>query len=261
MSKGRKPKKPISNATQALLASLQRRKGVKELEKRFLIVCEDTKSAIAYFKALKKHLKLTATSVIVAHSDNRTQPIQVVEEAFARKKEAASRRSGTEPFDHVWCVIDGDYGDKIPPARAKAKARRIELAISTMCFEYWVLLHFEKCDQSTINCDGVVDNLRSRHLPNYEKGNCDFRQIVKAVEIACKRAETLRKPGIERGELPEAQNPCSELYRLINLILETKNKNTAQVSTTATTIPQPDQTPSPQRSQATERARHHKKSR
>ncbi len=197
MSKGKKPKKPLSPAANALLKDLQRRQGVKELAERFLIVCEDTNSAVDYFIALKKHLKLAATSVIVAHSGHRTQPIQVVQEAVARRKEAASPQSGTEPFDHVWCVIDGDYGDKIPPARTKAKAHGIKLAISTMCFEYWILLHFEGCDKSTLDCDGVIYNLRRRHLPDYEKGNCDYRRIVEDVDIARTRAERLRKPGIE----------------------------------------------------------------
>ena len=55
MSKGKKPKKPISKKTQSLLKDLQRKRGVRELAKRFLIVCEDDKSAPNYFQALKKH--------------------------------------------------------------------------------------------------------------------------------------------------------------------------------------------------------------
>jgi hypothetical protein len=259
MSKGRK--KPLSPKVLALQAQLRRQWGVKELEKRFLIVCEDTKSAIAYFKALKKHLNLAATSVIVAHSGGRTQPIQVVEEAVARKKEAASPRSGTEPFDHVWCVVDGDYRDKIPSARAKAKTYGIKLAISTMCFEYWVLLHFEECDKPTLDCDGVIHNLKSRHLPDYEKGDCDFRLIVEGVDIASQRAERLRKPGIERGDLPEEQNPCSEVYKLINSILETSDKNNAQASATATSKPRSDQTQPARQAQAKQPARRPKRSR
>ena len=261
MSKGKKPKPPPPPATNALLAALQRRQGVKELAKRFLIVCEDTKSAIDYFCALKP-LNLAATSVIVAHSGGRTQPIQVVEEAIARKKEAASRRSGTEPFEHVWCVIDGDYGDKIPPARAKAKVHGIQLAISTMCFEYWILLHFEEWDKSTLDCDGVIRNLRRlKHLPDYEKGNCDFRRIVEKVDLARKRAERLRKPGIDRGDLPEGQNPCSEVYALINEILKTRDKNTDPASTANTPKPQSDQIPPSRRMHGKQPGRHSKKSR
>ncbi len=49
MTRGKKPEKPISKKVQALLADLQRRRGVRDLEKRFLIVCEDDKSAPNYY--------------------------------------------------------------------------------------------------------------------------------------------------------------------------------------------------------------------
>jgi hypothetical protein len=220
MSRADKPKKPLSKKTLALLEQLQRRSGVRELPKRFLIVCEDNKSAPHYFEALKKHFNLSAASIQVAGSGGNTQPLQVVEQAVERKARAADPDSGTEPFDHVWCVIDGDFGNKINNARAKAKAKRVELAVSTMCFEYWVLLHFEENDTSTVDCDATVRSLKRKYLPKYQKGACDFRDIVESVHDACKRAEKLRKPGILRGDLPEAQNPCSEVYKLVNAILD-----------------------------------------
>ena len=46
-------------------------------------------------------------------------------------------------------MIDGDYGSKIHNARARANKNGVELAISTMCFEYWVLLHFEETGKPT----------------------------------------------------------------------------------------------------------------
>ena len=219
MSKGNKPKKLLSKATTALLEQLQRRRGIRPLAKRFLIVCEDEKSARNYFNSLKEYFNLSATSVEVAGSGGRTQPLQVVERAVELKKSAAKGDSGTEPFGQVWCAIDGDYADKINNARSKAKANRVQLAISTMCFEYWILLHFEENDQSTLNCDDTVHALK-KFIPRYEKGKYDFRSIVSRVREASARAEKLRKPGIARGDLPEVQNPCSEVYLLVNAILE-----------------------------------------
>jgi RloB-like protein len=234
MTRGTKPRKPISKKVQVLLAELQRRQGVRDLERRFLIVCEDNKSAPNYFEALKKHLNLSAASIRIAGSGGNTQPLQVVEEAISLKAEAASRRSGTLPFAHVWCVIDGDYGEKIPPARAKATTDGIELAISTKCFEYWILLHFEECDKSAMDCDGVLRNLRRRHLKNYQKGKCDFHAIVVHIDVARERAKRLRKPGISRGDLPEIQNPCSEIYRLIDAILDSRGGGNSQIPVTPT---------------------------
>jgi len=206
-------KKPISKATRALIDSLQRRSGVKDLPKRFLVVCEDTKSAPNYFKALRKRFCLSAASIEVVHSEGRTQPIQVVECAMEFAQDARRRKNGSMPFDEVWCVIDGDYGNKIVSARQKAEAKKIRLAISTMCFEYWVLLHFEENDKAACDCDGHIKRLKE-YMPGYEKGKCDFLPIVAQVRDACQRAEKLRRP----ETLPEKQNPCSEVYLLINAL-------------------------------------------
>ncbi len=63
MSKGRKSRRPLSKKTAALIEQIQRRRGVRNLEKRFLIVCEDDKSAPDYFEALKKHFNLAQAVV------------------------------------------------------------------------------------------------------------------------------------------------------------------------------------------------------
>lgn len=221
MSWGKSRKNPVSKKVVARLEQLQRSRGVRDLAKRFLIVCEDGKSAPNYFDCLKKHFKLSATSIHVVGSDGRTQPLQVVEKAVELKDSAASASSGTEPFGETWCIIDGDYGSKINNARAKAKAHGVELAISTKCFEYWILLHFEEYSKSTPDCRGLVKELKNKdRLPRYEKGKCDFSSVVVRVYEACERAKRLRKPGIQRGEQPEQQNPCSEVYRLIEAILK-----------------------------------------
>lgn len=88
-----------------------------------------------------------------------------------------------------------------------------------MRFEYWVLLHFEETAKPTTCCDDLVSALRRSYIKKYEKGKCQFVEIVDKVRVACKRAEKLRKPGIDRGELPENQNPCSEIYKLVNALL------------------------------------------
>ena len=168
MSKGKNPKTPLSKKTEALLEVLKRRRGVRELPKRFLVVCEDHKSAPNYFEALKKHFNLSAASIQVAASGGQTQPVQVVTLAIKLKDKAADSESGTEPFDEVWCDR-WRLWHKINNARAKAKTKNVELAISTKCFEYWLLLHFEETATPTADCDTIVRHLRKRH-PAIRKG-------------------------------------------------------------------------------------------
>ena len=215
------PKKPASKSRSrsTWLADLQRRRNVRAVAKRFLIVCEDDKSAPNYFNALKKQFNLSATSVMVVGSGGHSQPIQVVDRAIDVKEKANDDDSGTLPFNEVWCVIDGEFGAEINNARFRANANNVKLAISTMCFEYWILLHFEDNDTSTLDCDALVSTLKKKHIAKYAKGSCDFHDVVQHVRVACRRAETLRRPGIRRHENPEVQNPCSEVYKLINAIL------------------------------------------
>jgi hypothetical protein len=88
-----------------------------------------------------------------------------------------------------------------------------------MCFEYWVLLHFEESNASTIDCTTLVHTLKKKHIPEYDKGKCDFCDIVTHVHEASQRAKKIRQIGINIGQLPEEQNPCSEVYKLIDAIL------------------------------------------
>lgn len=218
MSKRGSRKKPISKKTASLLDQLARSQGRRDLNKRFLVVCEDVVSAPAYFKALKGFKKWTATFVKEVGSDGHTQPRQVVERAIELCERAKRPDAGTEPFGEIWCVLDGDYGSKIAEARSLASTHGIELAITTQCFEYWLLLHFVQSAKPVIKCSEHIAQLKESHVPDYDKGKCDYLQFVTNVDQACKWAEELRRPGIARGDLPENQNPCSEIYKLVQAI-------------------------------------------
>lgn len=208
-------KKPVSGKVQSLLDSLKRRSGVRELNQRFLIVCEDDKSAPRYFEALKRWHKLDAAKVEVVGSSGWTQPVQVVDRAIKLKHRSLNEdESGTEPFNEVWCCIDGDYDSKICNARSKAKTQGIQLAVTNKCFEFWILLHFEESARIANDCDEHYRDVK-RHVPSYSKGGFDFSTIVPHARTASKRAKKSRRT----DELPESQNPCSDLYLLIDQLL------------------------------------------
>ena len=61
-------------------------------------------------------------------------------------------RERDSELDEIWCVLDHDERDvEIDDFRSwlgqqpneKARSTEIRAAISTPCFEYWLLLHFE----------------------------------------------------------------------------------------------------------------------
>ncbi len=232
MKPKKNPKKPVSKKVQSLLDSLRRRRGERDLAKRILIVCEDNKSAPAYFAAMKVHLGLSATSLRVVGSGGDTQPIQVVDRAIELKRSSARTSSGTVPFDEVWCAIDGDYGTKIANARSRANANGVRIAVTTKCFEHWIVLHFAEYEKPSPDCDHVVRQLRRDFIPNYEKGRCDFASILSQVHDAARRAKKGRAGGIARNELPENQNPCSELYLLVESIVRSQTNEVPEAPPT-----------------------------
>ncbi len=215
MSQRNPKKRPQSNKArdykQHFDDIIKRKTGTIDLATRILIVCEDGKSAINYFKALKRLMGLSAVSPVVKpNKDGQTQPEQVV--AHARQLMAQALDSGTEPFDLVWCVIDGDFGPKVTRCRPTADSSHIQLAISTPCFELWVLLHHQDHGTAAYRCGDIVSLLKKAQ-PRYEKGSFDFTPTVRNVLDAYERARRLRNESAFR--LPEEQNPSSDLYKLI----------------------------------------------
>jgi hypothetical protein len=202
-----------------LKAEQQHKRGVRDLIKRCLIVCEDDVSAVAYFEAIKKLFHVTALSVKVAGSKGYSQPIQVVKRAIDEREKAFK---DDVQFDYIWCVIDGDYPDKVKVARERAKScgvngSSIQLIVTTQCFEHWILLHFAHDDSPCESCDCVVSRLR-KHV-EYQKGSCDFHLVLAGLDDACRRAKSKDQVRISSlNILPEDCNPCSEIYKIIEIL-------------------------------------------
>ena len=116
----------------------------------FLIVTEGTVAEPYYFEQLRRKLELSLVHVQIQPGDA-SDPRHVIETAARLAKEQAQRaKRGAlrfdepEKFDHVFAVIDADVA-----VRQKhwndvvqlAKARKVQLATSMPCFEFWLLLH------------------------------------------------------------------------------------------------------------------------
>ena len=96
-----------TKSQQGLIEDFARRRGERTPRKRFLIVCEDEKSAKNYFVALIRHLRITSRAVVVEGSDGKTQPVQVVKKATTLARLSRSASSGTVAFDRALCANDG----------------------------------------------------------------------------------------------------------------------------------------------------------
>lgn len=191
--------------------SFRRSAGHKPPRTITLVVCEgETESE--YFNAARLKFELTTAEVILAENNVGSAPISVVQCAEAKCKEQGG-------YDHVFCVFDRDGHESFDRARVKiaALAARerdplpIREAISIPCFEFWVLLHFERTDRPFHRCDEVIQQLRDRHIPGYVKADATVaRNLMDKLDTATGNAVWLQARAADIGD-----NPSTSIHHLI----------------------------------------------
>lgn len=121
---------------------ISKSRGKRAENKKVLIVAEGVKTEPQYFEGLAAHLNAQAVHVIsIKPIGTGRDPLSVVREADQRRKREA--QSG-DAFDSVWCVVDVDTHATLPAACELASRSGLDVAVSSPCFEIWLLWHFEE---------------------------------------------------------------------------------------------------------------------
>lgn len=190
-------------------ASFRRTAGRKVPRSITLIVCEG-ETERAYFQAVRVLFDLSSTEVIVAE-DNDSAPSSVVEYALHRCAEPGG-------YDKVFCVFDRDNHESFQRAcdRVRSLATRtrnplpIAVAVSIPCFEFWLLLHFERTDAPFHRCDDVIQRLRG-YLPGYTKADpAAIQQCLDRLPDALAYADWLAQRAIDN-----AANPSTSVHYVL----------------------------------------------
>lgn len=168
---------------------------------RILLLCGGNVTEPSYFGGLKQHRRHPAIKVMKKGGKD---PVTLA-------RHAAELRD-TDGYDEAWCVIDVDEYD-IGAAVAEARRLDVRLAVSNPCFEYWLLLHFEKCDAPLTCYDDVKPRLK-RHMPDYNKQSLKFDDYVAGLDDAINRA----KRGCDDIDRAHHINPSSGVWALVDRI-------------------------------------------
>jgi hypothetical protein len=193
------------------------------ISKRILIVCEDSKSSKIYFESFKKDEKLkrdlASVGIQVVHPKNH-DPIGLVTRAKELKLKAQRERN---PYEEIWIVLDRDGHVNIATAVDTAAANKFKVALSVICFEYWVLLHFEKTTKSFNNCDQIISYIIRKHSIKYLKCDNCFDLLKDKISIAIENGlwldgqlENDFQRGIKSYNMPAYTNVHSLVRRLID---------------------------------------------
>ena len=220
---------------EAKAASLERRRRVvaaAALAKpgdAFLIVTEGTVTEPIYFDLLLRDLQLSVVRIKVQPGDA-SDPRHVIRTAEREARDQARKaRKGVlginEPakFDHVWAVVDTDVAVRNHiwnNAHQLATAKKVTLAHSTPCFEFWLLLHVTGYTTRTDLVDGdiakraVKQALGRDYSTNEEVAKEVFPIFLPQWPEAVVHAEGVRRHH-ESAATRTPANPSTEVDRLV----------------------------------------------
>lgn len=153
------------------------------------IFCEGEVTERLYFKGFTQECRLSDAD---PQQPNDYSPMGLVKAAIKEQKQA--RKDGYKEDDiHLWVVMDKDQHEDIEKAIHLAQKNNIQIAFSNLCFEYWLLLHFEYTTACENSCDDTIKKLQ-KHQPEYSK-NKHFKVYElfrEHLNTACKHAEKCR---------------------------------------------------------------------
>lgn len=179
------------------------------------VVCDDTKTAVAYFNELKRVVKKSVTVRVEPAPRCGASPNDVVKLATKFARTLAPKEKG----DSVWALVDTEVEqhkqDQAQQAKRQAAGRQVEVLLSRPCYDVWTLAHFIDTGEAFNDCNAVLTRIKvewkrifkSEH--GNKKGQADYAKLMplrfKAVENAKKRA-------------PEKDMSWTDVYKAVEAI-------------------------------------------
>ncbi len=146
-------------------------------------------------------------------------PLGLLTEAKKRIKEAKKDKM---PYEKVWIVFDRDGHANIPATfHEKQAVNEIEIAFSVVCFEYWILLHFEKTTRLFNDCDSIGSYIRQKYFPEYEKSRNNYHHLKDKISIAIEYATSIAKQNqtdLNNGLKPYQLQAYTNVHELISFL-------------------------------------------
>lgn len=204
---------------------MKRKTFSRQINKRILILCEDKKSSLLYFKSFPKDEEfrryLSAVSVEVYHPENYS-PLGLVKDAIKRRDKEKEEKN---PYNEIWVVFDKDKHTNIPEAYTLAQRENINIAISIICFEFWVLLHYGYTTMQFNKCNDIIKHIKKNYFTKYEKcANC-FEELRDKMYDAIKHAKRVEKSVInelDRGKKVYDLSAYTNVHHLVSKLISNK---------------------------------------
>ncbi len=207
----------------------ERAQNKNEQHDRILIVCEDSKKSIEYFKALCRDLRLS-NSVEIRGEDCGSDPHSVLKHAKDLIDEDITRYGENDTFDRAYCVFDKDnhknYKQTIQQIKNEKLHKSVELHYTycNPCFEFWILLHFKNTAKPLPKCADVKKEIKeifkgfNKKETNY--GTLYTEQLKQKMPEAIQHSKQIAREADNTG----ATNSYTNIHELIEYLIKDSKK-------------------------------------
>ncbi|WP_283189309.1 RloB family protein [Pseudomonas sp. PMCC200344] len=202
----------------------------RTLPKKMHIYCEGAKTEPNYLNGYISDIEDKALRhVVIVEKTRKNTPIELVEVAINHKKSSAAAKG-----DEFWVVYDREsvakYTDELhDKAYKRAKDNGINIALSNVCFEHWLLLHLTNssapynCYNDLINRSCLKSKFRQNLGKDYDKAGSevyDFlsKYIGKARTLACNMNLAATQSSQLGRDKPHHLNPYTDMPKLLDAI-------------------------------------------
>ena len=193
------------------------KKNSRKVNKRLLIVCEGEKTEPFYLRKFIEECNLRGRLVDVRVLD--------VKQSAPRELIKQAKKLREIPADEVWAVFDKDGYTKHAEAFSLAKKSNVNIAFSSISFEFWILLHFEYTTRSFLRSDEVINHLNKKNYITFRKKDRNlYKNVRDKTQKAINNAEKVRRSQCKGNpDCPVYElNPYTNVDELLKAIRKIK---------------------------------------
>ena len=201
------------------------------------ISCEGSKSERYYFEAIHEAIQDAEQFELRVYPNDtdeqpKSDPLGLIQ--------VARRHNNAQQYDELWAVYDKDgytkHAEAVKSAQAEPHQKLVNIAFSSIAFEHWLLLHFERNLEPFPKSRDVIEHLK-QHLPAYHKGTeyakyFLYEETQELLPTALKNAAWVRyqqRQALEQGTPIYNLNPYTDIDRLVQRLLDERTYQFAGV--------------------------------
>ena len=177
------------------------------------LICEGKASEPHYFVGYLHSRGFRLPNMVYQPKDH--SPMGISREALAQYKEA--RKLKIPPNNIlIAAIFDRDLHPGVSNAIEMLRESPIITAFSNICFEYWILLHFETTTRPFRNCDEIISFIRENHDPDYGKSRDHFTRLKDRIPTAIRNATQITENRWNHDDRPIWEiNPYTDVFKLL----------------------------------------------